>query len=923
MSTPLLTTKLFAPPAQPGRLQRPRLTARLAEGLAKPLTLISAPPGFGKTCLAADWLAQQTAARSAWLSLDAGDNDPVRFWRYLTAAIQTTGLDLGQAAAGMLAAPQPPPLEAVVTSLLNDLAENAPALALVLDDYHLITNPAIHDSLSFLLDHLPPQAHLCLLTREDPPLALARRRGRGQVIEVRAADLRFSDEEVGLFLNQSMGLDLSAADAATLAARTEGWIVGLQMAAISLQGRADRHALIQSFAGDDRYIADYLIEEVLQRQPAPIQNFLLKTSVLERLCAPLCDALLDDGAAARTADGHAAADVGRSPSADVLQKLERANLFLVPLDNRREWYRYHHLFAELLHQRLLLGAGPQVVAGLHQRAGAWLAGRGWYHEAVRHYQQAGQPAEAARLAVRACGDFFARGELRELTTLVKALPLDSLAPYPELLVAYAWAALGVGDAEAAAGALEVVEGQLGVSADQLSADLPRRTWSGLVELLVIRAQLENGRGRMDRVLALLERVQPYLDRPDADLPGLHNPPANLRPVAAFNRALAHETEGRTAVAVAAYREAAGLAEQYQNPYLISFCAGRLGFNLTLQGQLRAAAQVLAHELERLEKQGNRQSPLASIALTGLGTVDYERGDQPTARRRLELGYQLAQPWRNAEGLRAGALGLAGLRLAAGDLSGSLAILEEAAELCRRHASAVSADLEAFRAVVLARAGRLAEAGHWASRRMGAPLTYATEFETLCLARVEMAQQRWAEAADHLRGIAAAAQAAGRWSRAIEAQALLAVALEAEGRRTEALEVLEQALSLAEPENFVRVFVEAGGAMRGLLSAVSGRHADHARRLSAAWGKTGAPEAPDQLLSPTERRPPLIEPLSPRELEVLVLMAQGLSNQAIADRLVISLGTVKTHTANIHGKLGVNSRGQAVNRARALGLLPAD
>ncbi len=921
MTSMLITTKLYAPPPRPDWVARPRLMARLDESQGLPLTLVSAPPGFGKTALVCDWLARRAPA-AAWLSLEAADDDPRRFWRYVLAALQTARPALGQAVLTMLAAPEAAPLEAVAAALVNDLAADPQPLTLVLDDYHQITAEPLHASLNFVLDHAPGSLHLILITREDPPLALARRRARRQIVEIRAADLRFTDDEVTAFLNTARGLGLDPADVAVLAARTEGWIVGLQLAALLLEGQTDRHRLVASFAGNDRYIADYLVEEVLQRQPPAIQAFLLKTSVLARLCGPLCDAVLDEGplpadAETAPAPGRPSSSI-RRPSSLVLEELDRANLFLIPLDNRREWYRYHHLFADLLQSRLEQALGPEAVAGLHRRAGAWFRERGLVMEAVQHWQRSGDHALAARLLQDQSVVFFQRSELSTLVALVAALPHAVLADHPGLCLAYAWAAHATGRLEDSRAALRLVEQALGVTVEDLEANLPVQIRNALAEVAVIHAQHAISRADMPTAIAIGERVQPILEGPEALRPGLFNPPANLRPVVAYNLAFAREMQGQTAVARRTYTEAAAIAQAHDNIHIVALCAGRLGQLQIISGQLSAAEQTLRQALQHLADRGQALSPLAGMALAGLGDILYERNDLEAARRHLEQGYALARPWRNAEGLGTGALGLARLRLALGDPTGAESILEEAAALCG-HAPPVPPLLEAWRAVVWARQGRLDAAEDWARGSgldLAASLAFPDEERAFCLARVRAAQGRWGEAIQWLERLAASAEAGGRHGRLIQVSVLRAVALAAQGRRAEAAAALERALALGEPESYARAFVDEDESVQALLNAVSGPTAAYARRLADLFPGRASPLPPRP--APAS---PLAEPLTPRELEVLRLMAEGLSNQEIADRLVISLGTVKTHTANIHGKLGVNSRMQAVIQARALGLLP--
>ena len=427
MSTPILATKLYIPPLRPKVVFRPRLIERLNEGLHRKLTLISAPAGFGKTTLVSEWVAG-CERPSAWLSLDEGDNDPTRFLAYLVAALQTVAANIGKGVLGMLQSPQPPPTESILTALLNELTAIPDNFVLILDDYHVIDARPIDHTLTFLVEHLPPQMHLVIATREDPQLPLARLRVRGQLTELRVSDLRFTPSEAAEFLNQRMALNLSAEDITALEARTEGWIAGLQLAAISLQGHKDATGFIKSFTGSHHFVLDYLVEEVLQQQPESVQTFLLRTSILERLCGPLCDAVVLDPSAS-----------GR----ETLEYLEHANLFIVPLDNERRWYRYHHLFADLLRQRLhqstAASKGDEMgdVAELHRRASAWYEDNGLELEAFHHATAANDVEHAERLIEGKGMPLHFRGAVTPVLNWLKSLPTTVLDNHPSLWTTYA------------------------------------------------------------------------------------------------------------------------------------------------------------------------------------------------------------------------------------------------------------------------------------------------------------------------------------------------------------------------------------------------------------------------------------------------------------------------------------------------------
>ena len=575
-----LSTKLHIPSPRAGTLLRSRLLDRVETGAreGRTLTLISAPAGFGKTTLISAWL-QQSQRRGAWLSLDQSDNDPLRFWRYVIAALQTLQADWGTTALAMLVAPQVPPLETIVTALINDLAALANPFVLVIDDYPVITDLNIHASLDFFLDHLPPQVHVAITTREDPPLSLPRRRARRQVTEVRAADLRFTLSEATDLLNAIMRLGLTSADIAALEQRTEGWAVGLQLAALSLQGRPDQHDFIAAFAGDDRFIADYLLEEVIQRQPPAMQDFLLKTSFLPRLNAALCDAVLD-----------------RRDSRSVLADLDRANLFIVPLDNRREWFRYHHLFSDLLRQRLSETLESAQLIGLYQAASAWFEQHDLIDEAIGLALQARDYDRAAHLIARHVERFFKQSELQALAEYVGALPPKFVAQHLNLLAMRAWALLASGHGPEAQTALHTIEQVAGVTETdwQRWDDLSDKQRAALMEVTVMRMRFLMDQGNIQRVLELAQQILPRLT--DDQQVWLYNQSLALRPPVRFMVGVSHEMRGELREAEAEYL--ATVTEGTDNPHIIALALGHLGSMQVQQGQLRAAAATYqqAHRL---------------------------------------------------------------------------------------------------------------------------------------------------------------------------------------------------------------------------------------------------------------------------------------------------------------------------------------
>lgn len=933
MQIPLLQTKLSIPPPRSNLVPRQRLTELLDAGQRRKLTLISAPPGFGKTTLVSNWIYQldepggQASApeefhpsslelplpRVAWVSLDEQDNDPARFWQYVIAALQNLNAALGEHLPGAFQASQPPPLEAILTLLINNLAAYQPAsdqllpLLLILDDYHVITSDAIHDGLNFLIDHQPSTLHIVITTRSDPPLQLSRRQGRSEITQIRASELSFNNAEAEEFLNSLMGLNLSGNDVTALKSRTEGWIAGLQLAALSLQDQEDRHTFVTAFAGDDRHIADYLVDEVLRHQPMDVQFFLLRTSILDRLCAPLCDAL-----------------TGRSESQTILISLERANLFLTPLDNRREWYRYHQLFADLLRQRLRESSSEEDIALLHRQAFEWYAERGEIIDAINHALLAGNHQDVALLIEQQAQEIFGQFKLNTLTKWIQALPEDFVSNRPKLSMIYAWALLATGQLEEVERSLQSIESSMDASAEVVAtADwykLDPEVKGALAEVIVIRSALSISQFEIDKALELCQWVLPYLN--DNSQPFLFNEPLSLRTVVLFNMGIASEYNGEGALAEEALSEAVRLSLEQRNINILPAAMAHLAQLQVVQGQLHQAHQTYRRAIRLASEYSDWPSPMAGAAEIGLGNLYYEWNDLERSLRHLNAGISLAERWNHVESLQTGYIGLAKLKHALGDESGAEALLEELARTLQQfEGKYLLPAVDASRARLWIAQSKLATANSWlqtSNLMLDGEFSYFQENDYLIVARLLIAQDRWEEADRLTARLLEFAEEGARRGRVIEVSMLRALVLMGQGKSVRAQETLSNVLAEAEPEGYVRLFIDEGPPMAQLLFRVAANStkSSYINRLLDLIDVQVASEGDKPEYS--ESQP--VEPLSNREIEVLECIDEGLSNREIAQRLTISLSTVKSHTRNIYGKLGVNSRTQALAYARAWGIL---
>ena len=903
----LVTTKFHVPRA--GFVPRPRLLARLAQGMERGLTLVCTPAGFGKTTLLGDW-ARRSRRPTAWLSLDAGDNDPALFWRYVAAALDRVRPGVGEQVAMLLRGPQQPPLEAVVTTVINELALLPDYVMLVLDDYHLIEASPVHESVAFVLDRLPPGLRLVLASRSAPPFPRARLRASGQLAELRAAELRFTLDETAAFVWKTTGLDLPAASIAALQDRTEGWVAGVQLAALSLQGRPDPAGFIATFAGSNRYVLDYLTEEVLARQPEQVVRFLLETSVLERLSGPLCDAVTDaTGGQAR------------------LEALERANLFVVPLDEVRRWWRYHHLFADLLRVRLAQER-PERVPELHRAAAAWHEGHGSADDAVRHALAAGEVDWAARLVERHVESLLRRSEGATLRRWLGGLPTETVRARARLCLAQAVTAVVGSRVEAIEPLLVDAERAFAASGDEPHEPSCGRALSVLANvpasIAFLRAELARLRGDAGRAVAFDQQALRHLGEPDW----------LLRSLVAWNLAMADWLRGRLEPAEHALAEVVAERQAAGEGYLAMRVCYDLGQVQRAQGRLDAALATYRRGLEPANETGSQLSA-AGILHVGMAEVLYEQDELAAALDHATQAVALCRQLAFTQSLATGLAILARIRHAQGDAAGALDAMGQA-ELIELSPEVVALlnPVPAWRAGLLLTRGELAEAARWANER-GLGVTdepsYPREGEYLVLARVLLAEQEPNQALGLLERLHAQAVAEERTGSAIELGALRALALEAQGDHAASLTALAKALALAGPAGFVRVFVDHGSPMARLLDRLAaanraGRVAlpcavppDYLDRLARAFKPGGARAA-----SRTDRNiaglVALVEPLSDRELEVLGLLAAGKSNQQIADELFVVLDTVKKHVGHILDKLGAANRTQAVARARMLRLL---
>jgi len=869
MSETLLRTKLYVPPLRPNLVPRPRLIEQLSVGLKGALTLISAPAGYGKTTLIGGWLAGPGAEMPvAWLSLDASDDNPARFWPYFLAALNTIQEGLADESLSLFTALQTPPIETMLAILINDLSSFSQDFVLVLDDYHVITSPEVSQMLAFLLDHLPPQMHLAILTRADPPLPLARLRVSGQLVDIRQKDLQFTPAEATSFLNDVMGLRLKVDDIQALMVRTEGWIAGLQLAALSILGQQNSSKVITTFGGGYQYIVDYLVQEVLSQQPESLRNFLLQTSILDRLSGPLCNAL-----------------TGRSDGEAVLGRLEQANVFLLQLGGECCWYRYHHLFADVT-RSLLRQTHPDQIPELHRRAAKWYEQNGFVPEAIRHALAARDWGLAGSLIDDYSSLAWKSGEITRLLDWVEELPDEVAFSYPRLSINYGWACILTGRDEEYDAICARIEA--------LIEDNPAL----LVDWLTVQVFLARGRGQQERAVELANRARKYPEIGSVE----------TRALLMLSLCISLWDLGRVNESASAADEAALLAEQAHNWHAWAVMQGFLGLAQAAFGNLRLAKEIY----QRVTKQipGAPKWAGGGFAQVCLSALLYEWNDLEQAKVYASAGLKYGQITGHSEIQMNCYRQLAFIYQAQKKPQKVWEVLDQAEQVIRKHPIPRLWGPEHIQ-IALAQKD-LSKALHWKKKvhgEYGAAIHYpAIPLEG---AKLALAQGDRPTAAEHLAKSYQKASRDGIRYAQIEIRILQALAAADEER---AMAYLCEALAWAQPEGFCRLFVDQGEALIPLL------------RKAAQMGFY--PSYTVQLLSTIEKESgsaplavqPLVEPLSQRELQVLQLVAAGKSNQEIADELVIALGTVKRHIYNVFGKLNVRSRTQCTARARELHLL---
>jgi LuxR family maltose regulon positive regulatory protein len=897
----ILATKLYIPQPRTDLVPRSTLIERLNDGLRNKLTLISAPAGFGKTTLISEWI-QQSKMPIAWISLDERDSDPVGFLAYLVTALQKIKPNIGKAALTILQSPQSPPIESALTNLINEITTIQKDFVLILDDYHIIDSKKVHDIIEFLLDHLPQQMHLVIAGRADPPLTLARLRSRNQMSEFRASDLSFSIIETTAYLNKIMVLGLSQNDITLLESRTEGWITGLQLAALSMKDRKDISIFIKAFAGDDRHIVDYLLEEVLNRQPEAIRNFLLYTSILDRLTGSLCDVVSE-----------------QENSQEILNKLEKTNLFIVPLDNKRGWYRYHHLFADMLLQQLRQ-TQPKQIPILHHKASEWYEQKGFIDEAIEHALHGEYFKRATYLIEYRFGadliKKYVRSDQAKLRRWLTELPEEFVFSKPYLCTLHAWNLFSIGQLDAADECLQTVEQMLAPDTDQelvSSPDKDQLSDTNRMKLLgtvaAIRSFLIYYSGDITKTIWYARQALEYLPKQEL----------TIRTAVLITLGDAYDIKGQMVEAHKARLDALVIGEASGSTFIILIANLRLAEILRQQGKLQQVIDICERQLKRADESGISEAPVVGWLLGIWGEVLAELNNLDRAIDQAKKGVKLTTRDRHISMIGLSNLYLVRVLFSSGDMTGAEEVIQKMENFDQEYnlPLLVPIQIYAWKVRVWLQQGKVEAASQWVEERelnADGEFSFLRDIEYVVLARILIAQEKLDEATRLLQRLLEAAELRKHTSRIIEILILQAMVFHAGGDKIKTMVTLERAIVLAEPGGFIRIFVDEGPLIAELLEKVLDEKNDvpraYVKKLLSAFRL-------DKIIR-TDDNP--INQLSERELDVLRLMEVGFSNTKIAKELYISLNTVKTHTKNINSKLDVHNRTEAVNKAKEIDLL---
>jgi LuxR family maltose regulon positive regulatory protein len=892
----LLKTKLFKPQYSDRFVSRQRLVDLLEQGIHCKLTLISAPAGYGKTTLLSDWISKSELP-TCWVSLDSQDNDLRRFLAYIIASLQTIDIGVDEQILNSYTIQQANQLTAYLIALINQIAASDRRFSLVLDDYHRIASPEVHEVLVYILDHLPPKMNFVIAARADPPLKLAQLRAQGALCEIRAADLRFTTEEAVNFLSRRMSLELTPKDVTTLTQKTEGWAVGLQLAGISLSKHPDSHTFITAFAGNDRYIADYLADEALSRQPAHIQSFLLQTSILDRLSAPLCDAV-----------------TGRAGSQSILATLENSNLFILPLDSQRKWYRYHHLFQDLLLQRLRQNCQPGALPALHSQASRWYSDRGMIIEAIQHAFEADDMRRIVRLIEANIFTMLDQGAIRLLLGWLDSIPENLKPGRPWLCVAQAFVLIYAGELEAGESALQLAEGALS-NLETIEA----LRMEGYIR--AIRAYSCWMKGMGEQARDLVTRALALIPEEEHSLRAFANMVLGGAQIQCYNFEEAAQ----------ALRLSIDQARSYGNDHIHILASSHLVYLKHLQAEFKQAEQICRQIISYYEGGKVRTSPAIAQIFTLMADVFAKRHELDLALALAKKGLDISKQWNQIDTMTVSYIHLTEILISRGEFNRAAEVLEEIKALSLQVSPWFKDIIEETGAKIDLASGNIPAAVRWAGEASldhGDEITPTRRNTYHTYARVLFAEGKISEASQLLERLIEQAEDTGSKGYLLGLFPLKSLVLSELGDQEEALKVLVRALELAEPEGYLRGFVQLGDRLVPLLRQAFEAKIKPAFVVEILEAIAGKETIRQGIGAPTIDGKPgdgdgMLEPLSQREIEVLEWMAKGCTNQEIAGELILSLHTIKSHARNIYGKLGVKNRTEAVARARLLGLLPQD